>query len=122
MVQESKETDYEDAVLSTLAYEFSLTDRRETETKIKRKLRTKKFGKYDQHRVDLLRRFKDEVQTEVSRGQKSKYYTHPHSEFSDMRDFDKEALAKEMAAAFPDIPEPSISQFIDFAIYLYYLR
>src|SRR4051794_20058412 len=83
MVQESKETDYEDAVLSILAYEFSFTDRREIETKIKRKLRTKKFGKYDQQRIDLLRRFKDDVQTEVSRGPKSKYYTHSHGEFSD---------------------------------------
>jgi hypothetical protein len=122
MAQGSEEANYEDAALSVLAYEFSFTDQRESETKIKRKLRAKKLSKYEQERIDLLRRFKDEVQTEISLWQKSKYYTRSHGEFADMKDYDRERMAKDFAAAYPSIPERSIAQFIDFAVYLYYLR
>jgi hypothetical protein len=122
MAQVSKEANYEDAALSVLAYEFPFTDKRESETKIKRKLRAKKLGKYEQERIDLLRRFKDEVQAEISQWQKSKYYTHSHGEFADMKDYDRERMAKDFAAAYHSIPERSIAQFIDFAVYLYYLR
>ena len=122
MAQGSEEANYEDAALSVLAYEFSFTDKRESETKIKRKLRAKKLGKYEQERIVLLRRFKDEVQMEISQWQKSKYYTRSHGEFADMKDYERERMAMDFAAAYPSIPERSIAQFIDFAIYLYYLR
>jgi len=122
MAQEAEEANYEDAALSALAYEFSFTDHRGSETKIKRKLRAKKLGKYEQERIDLLRRFKGEVQAEISRRQKSKYYTRSHGEFAGMKDFDRERMAKDFAAAYPSIPERSVARFIDFAVYIYYLR
>ncbi len=122
MDQEPKVTDYEETVLWILAYEFRFDDKRETEAKIDRKLRAKKIGKYHQQRIDLLRRFKDNVQAEISKGRESKYYTNPHGEFADMKDFDRDWMSHELAAAFPTIHEQSISQFVEYAIYLYYLR
>jgi outer membrane receptor for ferric coprogen and ferric-rhodotorulic acid len=80
-------TDYEDAVLAILAWEFSATDHRVTETKIRRKLSAKKIGKYDQVRVELLRRLKDLIQSEVGNAHKSKYYSKSGEEFADMKDF-----------------------------------
>ena len=105
-----------------LGYEFPFSDKRETEAKIKRKLRRSKLGGYDQPRIDLLRRFKDEIQAEISRWRESKYYTHSHGEYADARDFDKVRIAEDFAEAFPSIPKESISQFVDSAVYLYYLR
>ena len=43
--EDQASNDYEEVVLSVLAFEFSLDDKHETETKIKRKLRRKKLGK-----------------------------------------------------------------------------
>ncbi len=119
---EMAQENYEDAALSILAYEFSFDDKREAEAKIKRTLRAKKLGKYDQERVDLLRRFKDEAQAEIGKGHESKYYTRSHGEFADMKDFDRGRMVKDLAASFPSIPKQSIEQFIEFAVYLYHLR
>ncbi len=122
MDQDPQVPDYEEAVLSILAYEFPSDDKREAEAKIKRKLRSKKLGRYDQERIDLLRRFKEAVQTEISKWQKSKYYAASHGEFADMKDFDRGQMADEFAAEFPTIPRQTIARFVEFAVYLYYLR
>ena len=122
MNQELEASNYDDAVLGILAYEFSSDDTREAEVKIRRKLRAKKLGRYDRRRIDILRRLKDEVRAEVGKGPASKYYTRPRGEFADIRDFDRDRMARELAAAFPEVPRQSIIQFIEYAIYLYYLR
>jgi hypothetical protein len=122
MAEGKHATDYEDAVLAILAWEFSSTERRVTETKIRRKLSVKKIGKYDQMRVDLLRRLKDQVQNEVGKGHKSKYYSKSNEEFADMKDFDTSELTKDISASFPRVPKQSIQRFIKYGIYLYYLR
>jgi len=75
MVETGKLIAYDDAVLTNLAREFSATEIKETEAKIKRKLRAKKLGKYDQQRVNRLRSLKDAVQTEVKKCDKSKYFS-----------------------------------------------
>lgn len=121
--QEPAANDYEEAVLSVLLWEFSFDDKRETETKIKRKLRRKKLGKYDQERVVLLRRFKDAVQAEAHKRRNSKYHTgRSHGEFADIKDFDLVTMKREMASAFPGIHRQSVEQFIEYGIYLYYIR
>lgn len=52
MAETTKLTAYEDAVLTILAWEFSFTDIKATEAKIKSKLRAKKIGKYHHQRVN----------------------------------------------------------------------
>lgn len=121
MNQKKEVTDYDEMVLWVLAYEFSFTEKRETDAKIKRKLKAKKL-QYDQQRIDLLRRLKDDSQAEISKMHKSKYYIGSHGEFADMKDFDKELMMKEYAIKYPDISKQVISKFLEYAIYLYYLR
>jgi hypothetical protein len=47
MTEASDITNYEDTVLAVLAFEFPSTDQEVTKAKIRRKLRSKKIGKYD---------------------------------------------------------------------------
>jgi hypothetical protein len=122
MAETRKLTAYEDAVLTILAREFSSTDTKESEAKIKRKLGAKKLGKYDQQRVDQLRRLKDAVQTEVKKCDKSKYYSKLAGEFADMKDFDTLRMTEDFAAAFPEVPKQSIHEFVEYFIYLHYIR
>ena len=111
MAQGKPATEYEDAVLAILAWEFSSTDRRVTETKIRRKLSAKKIGKYDQVRVDLLRRLKDQVQSEIGKAHKSKCYSESSEQLADMTDFDTRQLTQDILASFPEVPKQSIQEF-----------
>ena len=122
MGETRKLTAYDDAVLTNLAREFSCTDIEETEAKIKRKLRAKKLGKYDQQRVNRLRRLKDAVQTEVLKCDKSKYYSKLAGEFAAMKDFDTLRMTDDFATAFPEVPKQSIHEFVEYFIYLHYIR
>src|SRR4029453_10302832 len=122
MAETRKLTAYDDAVLTNLAWEFSFTDIKETEAKIKRKLRAKKLGKYDQQRVDRLRRLKDAVETEVKKCDKSKYYSKLAGEFADMKDFDTLRMAEDFVTVFPEVPKQSIHEFVEYFIYLHYIR
>lgn len=122
MGKTTKPTSYEDAVLGILAWEFSSTDIKETEAKIKRKLRTKNIGKYEQQRVDRLRHLKDVVQTEISKSQNSKYYSNSAGEFASMKDFDTKRMTDDLAAVFHEVPKQSIHDFVEYFIYLHYIR
>lgn len=119
---ENTKLSYEDAVLTILAREFSSTDIKETEAKIKRKLRAKNIGKYDQQQVNRLRRLKDALQTEISKCHKSKYYSKLAGEFANMKDFDTLRITEDFAAAFPEVPKQSIHSFVEYFIYLHYIR
>ena len=122
MARTTKQTSYEDAVLAILAWEFSFTDIKESEAKIKRKLRAKNIGKYDHDRVDRLRQLKDVVQAEISKIRKSKYYSRSAGEFANMKDFDTLRMTEDFAAAFPEVPKQSIHEFVEYFIYLHYIR
>ena len=122
MARTTKPTSYEDVVLGILAWEFSSTDIKETEAKVKRKLRSKNIGKYDQERVDRLRQLKDMVQIEVSKIPSSKYYSSSPGEFASMTDFDTLRMIEDFGAAFPEVPKQSIREFVEYFIYLHYIR
>jgi len=122
MAETKKLTAYEDAVLTILAREFSVTDTKETEAKVKSKLRAKMLGKYDQQRVNRLRCLKDAVQAEVKKCDKSKYYSKLAGEFAAMKDFETLRMTEDFAAAFPEVPKQSIHEFVEYFIYLHYIR
>ena len=113
---------YEEEVLSVLAFEFSSSNRSESERKLKRRLRDKKLGAYDQDRITTLRAFKDDVQQELGRYDKSAYYTEPHGIYAEMQDWDIERLAQMMKERHPGVPESVIDGFLPYAILLYYLK
>ena len=113
---------YEEEVLNVLAFEFSTSEQTRSERKIKRRLREKRLGAYDQNRIAALRAFKEDVQRELGLYDKSAYYTHPHGQYAELQDWDVERLAQVMKERHPDLPEPTIAGFLPYAILLYYLK
>ena len=66
-------TNYDNEVLGSVAYEFTASDRAESERKIKRRLRDKKLGPFDQERVERLRALKVDVKREIDQTSKSQF-------------------------------------------------
>ena len=121
--------EYDSAALSVIGYEFGFSDKGRIDAQIREELLRKGLGAFDATRINLLRRFKDSVQAEVTLGPKSKYYKGAYGKFdsqdrqySDFRDFDSERMAVDYAAEFPEITEKAVKAFVGFAVYLYYLR
>src|SRR4030042_51314 len=121
-MQTNPESDSDSEVLDVLAYEFGFSNKAEYEGKIKRRLKDKTLGPYDQQRMDILRRFKDEVQSEIGKFSQPSYYTGTHGKYARQKDFDVKRLTTDMASRYPEIPQPAIKSFIPYAEYLYYLR
>ena len=109
-------------ILDVLAYEVGFDDPREAEGKIRRRLRNHGLGPYQQSRVDLLRRFKNEIQGEIHRNKRSRYYVGSHGVYAAMEDFDVERLTQDLSASYPDLPREEIAAFVPRAIYYYFLR
>jgi hypothetical protein len=109
-------------ILEVLVYEFGFDGRAEAEGKIKRRLRSHGRGPYEQARVDLLRRLKDDVQAEIHRRERSRYFTGRHGTNAAIEDFDVERLTQALARSYPDVPREEIAAFVPTTIYLYYLR
>ena len=123
MAAKKRTTKSADAViLDVLGYEFPFDDRAEAERKIRRRLRYHGLRPYRQDRVDLLRRFKDEIQNEVHRGARSRYFAGRHGRYAAMENFDSERMVEDFSQSYPDVPREEIKAFVPFAIYLYYLR
>lgn len=121
-MQTNPESDYDTELLDVLAYEFSFDSRAEYEEKVKCRLREKNLGPYDRQRIDILRRFKDEVQSEIGKFSQSSYYTKRLGKYALQKDFDVKRLTRDMASRYPEITRPAIKFFIPYAVYLYYLR
>ncbi len=120
---------FEDSVLGILAYEFPFTDKLESERKIKQKLRRRRLGPLEQERIEVLRQFKNAIQEEVRRSEKSDYYTSPHGKrasngqhYAHIDDFDRDRMTQDYSDAFPKIPQAVIRRFVDMAVFTYYLR
>jgi hypothetical protein len=112
---------YESEALSLLAYEFPFTDNTETDRKIKGRLKRKKLGPFDAERIAPLRRLKDDLQEEIGKFAKSRYFTEPHGEYADIRDFDVLRLTTDMSERYPQIPRIEIESFVPFCVLVYYL-
>ena len=113
---------YEDEVLSVLAFEFSVKAHADSERKLKRRLREKKLGSYDQERISSIREFKDDLQIELGKHNRSKFYTGPNGKYSDMSDWDVNGLLSHLKKKHPEVSASAIESFLPYAIYIYYLR
>jgi len=114
---------YEFVCFSDLAYEFSFSDKKEAEKKIKRRLKYYKLGEYDQDRVDYIRCLKNELYSEISQCSKSKYYCRKSkSRHSDYDDFNLDEMVSDFTKKYDEIEKGEMFRIINFAIYLYYLR
>ncbi len=122
MKKKKESPTYEGEVLAGLAFEFPFSDHAESESKIKRRLREKKLGPYNQERIDAIRKFKDDVQEELGKFNKSQFFTGTHGKYADMQDWDLNALLQHMQKKHTDVSKTTIDNFLPYAIYLYYLR
>jgi hypothetical protein len=109
-------------ILDVLGYEFPFDDGSEAERKIRRRLRYHDLGPYRQERVDLLRRFKDALQSEIHRGASSRYFAGTHGRYAALEDFDSERMVEDFSRSYPHVPHEEIKAFVPVAIYLYHLR
>ena len=121
MAETNKQT-YDFVCFSDLAYEFDFSDLKEAEKKIKRKLKYYRLGKYDQARVNQIRNLKNALFNEISLYDKSEYYIPSKSEFAEFTDFDHYKMKRDFQKRFAKISDSDMSQIINFAIYLYYMR
>lgn len=108
--------------LRILLPEFDFTDTKEVDLKIEEHLKRKKFGKLEPVMIDALREFKNTVQAELLQASKSSYFTHAHGQYCDVRDFDLQRLAADMAAKFPSISREVMEHFLSNATFYYYLK
>jgi hypothetical protein len=119
---EQQRTAYDSEVLAVLREELGSDDGAGIDAKIRRRLRDKKLGAYDSVRVAALRRFKDELQSELSSGPQSGHFTSSHGLYANPEDFDHTRLIRDYTRAYPTVSPEAIAGFIPLAVYFYYLR
>jgi hypothetical protein len=112
----------DEVMLDVVIWEFPSDDPKEAERKIRRRLRHHDLGPFQQERVELLRRLKNETYSEIRREGQSRYFAGRHGDHSAVEDFDIDRLIGDLSASYPDVPREEIERFIPWAIYLYYLR
>jgi hypothetical protein len=118
----SKDQTYDFICFTDLAYEFDISKKKEIETKIKRRLKYHKLGKYNQERVDYIRQLKGDLYSEITKGSDSTYYHKSQSSFADLADFDTRRMSIDFHNKYNQVNMDELAAMINFAIYLYHLR
>lgn len=113
---------YDSILFGKLVYEFSFTDKTETEKKIKQSLKYYKLGPYNQERVDYIRQFKNDLYTEISKTNNSTYYKKTPSVYAEMEDFNVEQMTENFHNTYNKLDKNELRGMIGYAIYLYYQR
>lgn len=122
MSETSPDIAYNHEVLAVLLWEMLPSQQSDTERKIKRRLRDKRLGEYDQDRVDALRLLKETMAGELSRRSESIFHRGTSGKHSNSDDWDTERLARHLIDKHADIPEKNIRAILPNAIRTYYLR
>lgn len=113
---------YDYICFTDLVYEFDLSKKKETERKIKRRLKYYKLGAYRQERVDYIRQLKNALYVEISQTTESRYFHKSTSVYADLADFDVEQMTEEYSKKYEKVDKDELRAMINFAIYLYHLR
>ena len=119
---ETKKQSYEFICFADLAYEFDESEKKEIESKIKKRLKYYNLGDYNQEIVDYLRNLKNDLLDEISNACVSKFYQKSKSNYADLNDFDFEKMRDYYTKKYPKIESSDLGGMVNFAIYLYYLR
>ena len=113
---------YEEEILDVLRFEHSVEQYGASERKIRRRLREKGLGPYDQARIDALRRLKDDASAELGYPVQSRFHTPGPGRFADWSDWDLPGLLDYMRSRHTDLPTGVVDDFVTWAIDLYYMR
>jgi len=118
---------YEAVALSVLAGEFSASQRQESDRKIAARLKRHELGAFDSDRVSRLRRLKSDVQKEVAKQARSRYYIGPADKRIRLRtyartgDWDVPRLTRDLIARHSRISKRTIARFVPRAVFLYHV-
>ena len=113
---------YDFACFSVLAYEFNINESKETEKKIKQRLKYYSLGNYDQDRINYIRALRNDLYNELTKFQKSEYYVGSTGKFADFNNFNLEKMKQDYLDKYPKISNHDMGGIIGFALYLFYLR
>jgi hypothetical protein len=107
---------------SDLAYEFDPAQKKVVEKKIRRRLKYYKLDAYDQHRVDDIRKLRNDLATEIGLNSASRYYQKSGGMYADRDDFNIPQMVADYGVSFPGIDNADMTDVVNFAIYIFYLR
>lgn len=112
---------YDYVCFTDLAYEYN--NAKETEKKIKRRLKYHQLGKYDQERVDYLRLLKNDLAAVFSSGPASGYYDKTKTTgFADISDFNITRMHTDYCKAYDRIDPEEMNDLLYFSAYLFHTR
>jgi hypothetical protein len=121
MGKENNQT-YDFICFSDLVYESDLSDKKEIEKKIKRRLKYHKLGDYQQERVDYIRNLKNDLHKEIASREQSGYFKKIPSEFAELADFNIAQMKSDYLGKYNTIKGEEMLAMLNFAIYSYHLR
>ena len=113
---------YDDELLAVLRFEFRQTDAGDSERKIRRRLREKRLGDYDQDRVDAARALKNDVQQEFDHRTPSRFFRPVGGRYVEDSDWDLPGLVEHLQAKHSAVAEESVDWFARWGLFYYYLK
>jgi hypothetical protein len=121
-MEQANQQTYDLICFTDLAYEFDFSDKKETERKIKRRLKYYGLGDYNQERTEYIRALKNDLYAEISLGSKSSYFQKSKSHYADLEDYKFEKMKLDYLKKYDSITEDDMNGILNFAIYLYHMR
>jgi hypothetical protein len=120
MTEKRADESYDVSVFQILADELPSDGPDKANGKIKRTLRRRMLGEYDQQRVDALRRLRDELKAEIQKFDKSAYFVSKDRPITEHFDFER--MVADFGARYPSVESPDIRGVIGYALYYDYFR
>ncbi|MDP1800588.1 MAG: hypothetical protein Q8L81_04505 [Bacteroidota bacterium] len=122
MAKKSSDATYDHSCFMVLAYEYGDNKIKESEKKIRAKLKYNKLGAYDEARVNKLRELTEELSAEIRLQNRSTYFSKSNNEFSNMEDFDFKKWAEDLSINYPTIDKKELDSLVGMAVHLFHCR
>ena len=122
MAKKTSDATYDYSCFMILAYEYGENKIKDSEKKIKAKLKYNKLGYYDEARVNKLRELTEELSKEIHLNNRSVYYTGQHGEYSEMEDFNYKKMAEDLSKKYFTIESKDLDSIVAMAVHLFHCR
>lgn len=122
MAKKRSDATYDHSCFMVLAYEYGDNKIKESEKKIRAKLKYNKLGAYDEARVNKLRELTEELSAEIRLQNRSAYFSKSNNEFSNMEDFDFKKWAEDLSIKYPTIDKKELDSIVGMAVHLFHCR
>jgi hypothetical protein len=115
-------TTYEYACFGVFMNAFADEDVNVIKRRIKSRLRYYKLGKFDQDRVNTVKKVHDELLEEFSRATASQYYIKTTGKYADPGDFDLDRMVRDYRRKYSAISKGDLIGMMNYSIFYYYLK